>query len=59
MMAEYAMYALVGIVAIVAFALNPGLTGLGYALLVIVGAGTVWVLRTLYLNEVDRQDRGE
>ncbi|MEA2154408.1 MAG: hypothetical protein QOE11_548 [Solirubrobacteraceae bacterium] len=50
---------LIVIVAIAAFALNPGITGLGYALLVIVGGCTVWLFRVLYLNELDRNDRGE
>jgi hypothetical protein len=58
MTGQYAMYALVALVAIAAFALNPSLTGIGYALLVIVGAGTVWFLRELYLDEVDRDNRG-
>ena len=56
---QHGMYALVAIVAIAAFALNPSLTGIGYALLVVVGAGTVWFLRELYLDEVDRRERGE
>ena len=44
------------IVAILAVAFNPGFTGVLYALVVIVGAGTVWLLRQLYLAESERQD---
>jgi hypothetical protein len=56
---HYGPYVLVGLVAIAAFVLNPSITGLAYALIVIVGACTVWLLRVLYLNEVERQRRGE
>ena len=59
MIYQYGPYALVGIVAIMAFVLNPTITGVAYALIVIVGACTVWLLRVLYLNEVERQRRGE
>ena len=59
MMAQYGPLVLVGVVAILAFVLNPSITGIGYALVVIVGACTVWLLRVLYLNEVERQRRGE
>lgn len=44
------------IVAILAIAFNPGFTGVLYALIVLVGACTVWLLRQLYLAESDRQD---
>lgn len=44
------------IVAIIAIAFNPGFTGVLYALIVLVGACTVWLLRQLYLAESDRQD---
>ncbi|MBW3653000.1 MAG: hypothetical protein KY433_05285 [Actinobacteria bacterium] len=44
------------IVAILAIVFNPGFTGVLYALVVIVGAGTVWLLRQLYLAESERQD---
>lgn len=44
------------IVAILAIAFNPGFTGVLYALVVIVGACTVWLLRQLYLAESERQD---
>jgi hypothetical protein len=44
------------IVAVLAVAFNPGFTGVLYALVVIVGAGTVWLLRQLYLAESERQD---
>jgi len=40
---------------IVVIALNPSLSGIGYAFLVIVGACSVWLVRVLYLNEVNRQ----
>jgi|1186.fasta_scaffold919441_2 hypothetical protein len=56
---HYGPYALIAIVAILAFALNPSITGVAYALIVIVGACTVWLLRVLYLNEVERQRREE
>ena len=59
MITQYGPYVLVGIVAIAAFALNPSITGVAYALIVIVGACTVWLLRVLYVNEVERQRRGE
>ena len=52
-------YVIIGIVAILAFVLNPTITGIAYALIVIVGACTVWLLRVLYLNEVERQRREE
>ncbi len=57
-MGNTAVLVVVGIVAILAFALNPSITGIGYALVVIVGACTIWLLRQLYLNEVDRHNRG-
>jgi Flp pilus assembly protein TadB len=44
------------IVAIVAIAFNPSFTGVLYALVVIVGACTVWLLRQLYLAESERRD---
>ena len=59
MIAHYGPYVLVGLVAILAFVMNPTITGLAYSLIVIVGACTVWLLRVLYLNEVERQRRGE
>ena len=46
----------VAIVAIVAFALYPSFTGVLYALIVIVGACTIFLLRQMYLNELERQD---
>jgi hypothetical protein len=39
--------------------MNPTITGIAYSLIVIVGACTVWLLRVLYLNEVERQRREE
>jgi hypothetical protein len=59
MIYRYGPYVLIGIVAILAFALNPTITGIAYSLIVIVGACTVWLLRVLYLNEVERQRREE
>ena len=44
------------IVAILAIVFNPGFTGVLYALVVVVGAGTVWLLRQLYLAESERRD---
>lgn len=44
------------IVAILAIVFNPGFTGVLYALVVIVGAGTVWLLRQLYLAEAERDE---
>ena len=44
------------IVAILAIVFNPGFTGVLYALIVIVGACTVWLLRQLYLGELNRRD---
>jgi hypothetical protein len=41
---------------IVVIALNPSLSGVGYAFLVIVGACSIWLVRVLYLNEVNRRD---
>jgi hypothetical protein len=40
---------------IIVIALNPSLSGLGYAFLVVVGACSIWLVRVLYLNEVNRQ----
>lgn len=45
------------ILAILAFLLNPSLTGVFYALIVIIGACSIFLLRQMYLNELDRQDR--
>jgi len=45
------------IVAILAIVFNPSIMGVGFALIVIVGAGTVWLLRQLYLAESDEDDR--
>jgi hypothetical protein len=44
------------IVAIIAIVFNPSFTGVLYALVVLVGAGTVWLLRQLYLADSERQD---
>ncbi len=45
------------IVAIIAIVFNPSIMGIGFALLVIIGACTVWLLRRLYLAESDEDDR--
>ncbi len=45
------------IVAVVAIVFNPSVMGVGFALIVIVGACTVWLLRQLYLAESDKDDR--
>ena len=45
------------IVAVVAIVFNPSLVGVGFALIVIIGACTVWLLRQLYLAESDEDDR--
>ena len=45
------------IVAIIAIVFNPSIMGIGFALLVIIGACTVWLLRKLYLAESDEDDR--
>lgn len=58
-MSQYLVPGAIGllvIVAIIAIVFNPGFTGVLYALIVIVGAGTVWLLRQLYLAESDRRD---
>jgi hypothetical protein len=49
----------VAVVAIVAFLLNPSITGVFYALIVIVGACTIFLLRQMYLDELERDDHGE
>ena len=45
------------VLAIVAFLLNPSITGVFYALIVIVGACTIFLLRQMYLNELDRDNQ--
>ena len=47
------------VLAVIAFLLNPTLTGVFYALIVIVGACTIFLLRQMYLDELDRNDRGD
>ena len=49
----------VAVLAIIAFLLNPSITGVFYALIVIVGACTIFLLRQMYLNELERDDHGE
>ena len=45
------------VVAIIAIVFNPSIMGIGFALIVIVGACTIWLLRQLYLAESDEDDR--
>jgi Flp pilus assembly protein TadB len=45
------------IVAVIAIVFNPSIMGVGFALIVIVGACTVWLLRQLYLAESEKDDR--
>jgi hypothetical protein len=59
MMANIGPAAVVAVLAIVVFALNPSLTGVFYALLVIVGACTIFLLRQMYLDELERNDGEE
>jgi hypothetical protein len=47
------------VLAVIAFLLNPSITGVFYALIVIVGACTIFLLRQMYLDELERNDRGE
>ncbi len=44
------------IVAIIAIAFNPSFSGVLFALIVLVGAGTVWLVRQLFLAESERRD---
>jgi hypothetical protein len=44
------------IVAVIAIAFNPSFTGVLYALVVVVGACSVWLVRQLYLAESERRD---
>jgi hypothetical protein len=44
------------IVAIIAIAFNPTLSGVLFALIVLVGAGCIWLVHQLYLAESDRRD---
>jgi hypothetical protein len=50
---------IVVVLAIVAFLLNPSITGVFYALIVIVGACTIFLLRQMYLDELERDDHGD
>ena len=56
MMANVGPAAGVAVLAIIAFLLNPSLTGVFYALIVLVGACTIFLLRQMYLNELERHD---
>jgi hypothetical protein len=58
-MANVGPAAVVLVLAVVAFLLNPSITGVFYALIVIVGACTIFLLRQMYLDELERDDRGE
>jgi hypothetical protein len=58
-MANIGPAAVVLVLAVVAFLLNPSITGVFYALIVIVGACTIYLLRQMYLDELERNDRGE
>lgn len=44
------------VVAIIAIAFNPSLSGVLFALIVLVGAGCIWLVRQLYLAESERRD---
>jgi hypothetical protein len=57
MMANIGPAVAVLILAVLAFLLNPSITGVFYALIVIIGACSIFLLRQMYLNELDRDDR--
>ncbi len=59
MMANIGPAAAVAVLAIIAFLLNPSLTGVFYALIVIVGACTIFLLRQMYLDELERDHDAE
>ena len=59
MMANVGPAAGVLVLAVIAFLLNPSITGVFYALIVIVGACTIFLLRQMYLNELERDDDAE
>ena len=44
------------IVAIIAIAFNPSLSGVLFALIVLVGAACVWLMWRTYLAESERHD---
>ena len=44
------------IVAIIAIVFNPSLSGVLFALIVLVGAACIWLVRQLYLAESERRD---
>lgn len=44
------------IVAIIAIVFNPSLSGVLFAVIVLVGAGCIWLVRQLYLAESERRD---
>ena len=45
------------IVAIIAIVFNPSIAGVGFALIVLVGAACVWLLYQLFLAESDEDGR--
>lgn len=47
------------IVAAIAIIFNPGFAGIGFALIVIVGACSVWLLRQMYVAQRDAADPGD
>ncbi|HWI06539.1 MAG TPA: hypothetical protein VNT54_03355 [Solirubrobacteraceae bacterium] len=44
------------IVAIIAIAFNPSLSGVLFAIIVLVGAACIWLVRQLYLAESERRE---
>ncbi len=45
------------IVAIIAIVFNPSLAGIGFAVIVLIGAACVWLLYQLFLAESDEDGR--
>ena len=54
-MAEKIGMAVALIFVVVVIALNPSISGIGYALIVIVGVCSIQLVRILYLDERDRR----
>ncbi len=44
------------IVAIIAIAFNPSLSGVLFAVIVLVGAGCVWLMWRMYLADAERHE---
>jgi hypothetical protein len=44
------------IVAIIAIAFNPSLSGVLFAVLVLFGAACIWYVRQVYLSQSERDD---